>query len=559
VTEVGCDVLIVGGGLGGVAAALAVCRAGRTAVLSEPTAWLGGQSTSQAVPPDEHPWIEQFGCTASYRQWREGVRDYYRRNYPLTPAARADRGLNPGAGRVSRLCHEPRVALAVIEAMLAPYRASGRLTVLLGYAPVAAHTEGDTVRAVELRETGTGTPLTGTGTGTGTGLGTPGTGTGPAVTVTAGYVLDATEGGDLLPLTGTEYVTGAESHEQHGEPSAPAVADPADMQAITVCFALDHRKGENHVIDRPDGYGFWRDYRPDFWPGPLLGWTAPDPGTLLPFDRTFDPNPAEPGGPLSADRCEERADKALWLFRRILSRDTHVPGAFDSDVTLVNWPMNDYWLGNVIEVDEAEAARHIEQARQLSLSLLYWMQTEAPRADGGTGFPGLRLRPDVTGTRDGLAMAPYIRESRRIEAVTTVTENDVSLALRGERGATPHEDSVGIGSYRIDLHPSTGGRNYIDVGCLPFRIPLGALLPVRTRNLLPAAKNIGTTHITTGCYRLHPVEWNAGEAAGALAAHCLTRNVEPHQVHGTPGLLADFQSELLRQGFELSWPEVRGY
>ena len=33
-------------------------------------------------------------------------------------------------------------------------------------------------------------------------------------------------------------------------------------------------------------------------------------------------------------------------------------------------------------------------------------------------------------------------------------------------------------------------------------------------NLLPAGKNIGTTHITNGCYRLHPVEWNIGEVAG---------------------------------------------
>nr|WP_246320979.1 FAD-dependent oxidoreductase [Paenibacillus germinis] len=28
-------------------------------------------------------------------------------------------------------------------------------------------------------------------------------------------------------------------------------------------------------------------------------------------------------------------------------------------------------------------------------------------------------------------------------------------------------------------------------------------------------------HITNGCYRLHPVEWIIGEAAGYLAADCL--------------------------------------
>ncbi len=38
-----------------------------------------------------------------------------------------------------------------------------------------------------------------------------------------------------------------------------------------------------------------------------------------------------------------------------------------------------------------------------------------------------------------------------------------------------YADTVGVGMYRIDLHPSTGGDNYIDVASSPFEIPLGAL------------------------------------------------------------------------------------
>src|SRR5437879_3592169 len=115
------DVLIVGGGVGGCAAALAVAEAGYRAILTEESDWIGGQLTSQAVPPDEHGWIERFGCTESYRRFRDGVRDYYRRRYSLTPKAQAAPFLNPGNGWVSPLCHEPRIALAVLEAMLAPY------------------------------------------------------------------------------------------------------------------------------------------------------------------------------------------------------------------------------------------------------------------------------------------------------------------------------------------------------------------------------------------------------------------------------------------------------
>jgi hypothetical protein len=122
-----------------------------------------------------------------------------------------------------------------------------------------------------------------------------------------------------------------------------------------------------------------------------------------------------------------------------------------------------------------------------------------------------------------------------------------------------YTDTVGIGAYRIDLHPSTGGDPYIDIACCPFQIPLGALLPVRFENLLAAAKNIGTTHITNGAYRLHPVEWNIGEAAGQLAAFSVQTGVPPRAVRSDPARLAAFQAELSQAGVELHWPDVSAY
>src|SRR5690606_37877040 len=117
------------------------------------------------------------------------------------------------------------------------------------------------------------------------------------------------------------------------------------------------------------------------------------------------------------------------------------------------------------------------------------------------------------------------------------------------------DDSVGIGYYRIDLHPSTGLRTYVDISSIPFQIPLGSLIPQRVGNLLAANKNIGTTHITNGCYRLHPVEWNIGEAAGALAAWSLIHDDTPSGVRNNPGSLKDFQQMLTQTlGFELAWP-----
>ena len=109
-------------------------------------------------------------------------------------------------------------------------------------------------------------------------------------------------------------------------------------------------------------------------------------------------------------------------------------------------------------------------------------------------------------------------------------------------------------AYRIDLHPSAGGDNYVDISSLPFQIPLGALIPQRVENLLAACKNIGTTHITNGCYRLHPVEWNIGEAAGALAAWAVKTGHTPRAIRHGARLLKDFQRSLAAQGFELDWP-----
>ncbi|MBI4875872.1 MAG: FAD-dependent oxidoreductase [Acidobacteria bacterium] len=520
------DVAVIGGGTGGCAAALAALRNGMRVIMTEETGWVGGQLTSQGVPPDEHPWIESFGATELYRGYRNAVRDYYRRHYPLTAEARAQVHLNPGGGSVSRLTHEPRVSLAVLEALLAPWIAGGKLTLLVRHQPVSAGTVGDRVRSATVRSLESGA--------------TRG--------IEAAYFIDATEQGDLLPLTRTEYVTGFESRKQTGEPHAPENAQPANIQAFTVCFAIDYIAGQDCTIDKPAEYQFWKDYVPKLtppWSGRLLDWTMTHPITLKDRPMGFDP-----AGGSTGDKPN------LWTYRRIASRANFTAGAYAGDISLVNWPQNDYWLGNLHEVSAEEVARHLQRARQLSLSLLYWMQTEAPRPDGGQGWRGLRLRGDIMGSEDGLAQYPYIRESRRIQAEFTVCEQHVGTEARKQPAAETFADSVGVGSYRIDLHPSSGGDNYIDISSLPFQIPMGALIPKRVENLLAGAKNLGVTHITNGCYRLHPVEWNIGESAGALAAFAIDRGATPRAVRHTEKLRREFQSKIQAQGVEIAWPRI---
>ena len=536
-SEFKTEILIVGGGIGGCAAALAACASGSSVILSEESEWIGGQFTSQATPPDEHGWIENFGCTRNYRKFREAVRDYYRDNYPLTDAAKNNPILNPGDGWVSPLCAEPKVFLAVFENLLNEFVVSGKLRILREHVAVSAETNGSKVRNVTLKNLRNYDEFL----------------------IEAHYFVDATELGELLPLTKTEFVTGAEAHSETMEPSAKETPEPHNSQAFSMCFAMSFHDGEDHTIERPTNYEFWREFVPDLqpkWSGKLLSLTGLSPRTLEPVHYNFQPND-EPNV----------AFAGLWTYRRILHTKNFVEGAFDSDITLVNYPQIDYLLGDLCTTGEMEngkwkmennkaesrkpktKVKMIAAAKTQSLSFLYYLQSEL-------GFKGLKLRGDVVGTSDGLAKMPYIRESRRIKAEFTIAEQHVSAKLRrGEKLAEKFHDSVGIGFYRIDLHPTFGGDNYLDVEALPFQIPLGALIPERVENLLPACKNIGTTHITNGCYRLHPIEWNIGEAVGNLLAFCLAKNLKPRQVRNDENLLREFQNELLKKGFELEWSE----
>jgi hypothetical protein len=522
--EVSTEILIVGGGLGGVSAALAATRLGRKVVLVEELDWLGGQLTAQGVPLDEHPWAESLVSSQSFAALRGGVRAFYRDHMPLTADARRDFLLNPGIGNVGTLCCEPVVALRVIEAMLAPYVGAGLLTVLRRNRVTACAVNGDEIAGVEAIDLETGTMLS----------------------ISASIVIDATETGELLPLAKIEHVLGAESRDQTGELHAiDGPADPLDQQSLTWGFALDYLPGEDHTIDKPEGYAHFRNLKLPFWPGPQFGWTVSNHVTHQPLDRK-----------LFVGGTDEPYLFDLWHARRIAARRNFLPGAYPSDITIANWPQMDYWLKPAVGVPEAAARAALDEARRFSLSFFHWLQTEAPRHDGGNGYPGLRLRGDVLGTKDGLAKQAYFREGYRIRAEFTVLEQHIGVEARAGFDRAEHfKDSVGIGAYRIDLHPSTTGtRDTVDIDTYPFEIPLGALLPVRVDNLLPACKNLGTTRITNGAYRVHPVEWSIGEASGALAAYALTRKIPPRAVRGDPKRLEDFQATLDSLGILRHWP-----
>ena len=513
---IACQVLVVGGGTGGVAAALAAARRGKCVHLIEESDWIGGQLTAQGVSAlDEHEYIETFGGTASYYQLRNALRDHYR---SFAGEAGKHRHFNPGNCWVTRVAFEPKVAVDRMMALLEPHIDAGRITLHLRTKVAAAEVQDDCIVSA------TAVQLEG----------------GPVLRFIPAAVLDATELGDLLPLVGAEYVVGAESvadtGEAHAQPSEPKARC---VQSFTYVFGLERRpQGERHVVPRPDRYEFFRRSQPyslriEVHGGEIYG----EESGWLSY-KVLETMPSTKGG--------------LWTYRRLIDSAQFSP-RYPTDLSMFNWPGNDYREASIIDASAHEVAAALQDAKHASLGFLHWIQTEAPAEGSRLGVPELKLRPDIMGSADGLAKFPYIRESRRIKALRTVVEQDVSVHFQKGPRAKHFEDSVGVGWYPIDIHRA--GLEDVGISCRtrPFQIPLGALIPVRIRNLIAAAKNIGTTHITNGCYRLHPVEWNVGEAAGALAAFCLDNTKSAAAVYRDMGLQSAFQRSLLDEGVPLAW------
>jgi hypothetical protein len=497
------DVFIAGGGTGGFAAALAAAQAGCTVVVSEPTDWLGGQLTAQGVSaPDEHQYIETCGGTRSYYAFRNAIREYYKTNYQLSDQAKKAKYLNPGLGWVSRLCFEPKVGVKVLGDMLAPYTDTGQVKVLYRSVPVRVEREARQITAVAVQHLVT-----------------------EAIThVTAKVFLDATELGDLMPLAQVPFHMGMESWEQTGEPSAPPEGNREAIQSFTYTFAVEYCPGENHVIAKPALYDqMKRAYS-------FRGYKMFEPSTL--FANPF------------------------WTYRRLIAADNFADPAFPRDIAMINWAGNDYTGGNIVGVPPALQEERLNEAKQLSLGFLYWLQTAAPRDDGGSGYPELKLRPDIMGTADGLSQYPYIREGRRLAAIEIVREQDLVVRYNPGPRARLMTDTVGLGLYTyIDVHHccNTSLRPGSGQHIRPFQIPLRSLLTHNAANFIAAAKNIGVTHITNGAFRLHPTEWCIGEAAGTLAAFAVQTGKQPLAVGLDSQLLRQYQLRLVQRGVPLYW------
>ena len=500
------EVVVIGASLGGVLAAWRAAQAGCKVLLVAEHPWIGGQFTSQAVPPDEHGLIEFGGASASYLAFRTDMRRLYQSLPGFLDRAGLTPGCNPGDGWVSRLCIEPQHAVRWFEALLSPQIHSGRLKLLRLTRLLAAQREGSRVSEVLLRRQD-----------------------GRVLRVQAPWFIDATDTGELLVQAEVPYRVGKEARAEFDEPDAPERADTLDQQPVTQVMALrwmPQATAAIAAVTPPPGYDFWRSHRPPQFQHLLFSPGLPGRGAgvsaSLPFSgegRTLD----------------------WWRYRRIVSGAQWTPAR--ADVTLVNWAQNDYALHPLLDGPRPQA--EVEAgARELSLCLLHWLQTEAPRPEGGFGYPEWQPACDVLGTPDGLAQQVYVRESRRIVGRDTLHQGELLKPPR------QRADAVAIGWYNLDIHPTCVSGQGCNTPVQPFELALGHFIPAQGGNVIPACKNIAVTHLANACTRVHPVEWAVGEVAGLLAAQC--------HAQGWPDSAAQvlaLQARLQTVGVLRHWPD----
>ncbi|MBC8143517.1 MAG: FAD-dependent oxidoreductase, partial [Armatimonadetes bacterium] len=421
-----CDVLILGGGTGAIAAANAVARQSLSVIIVEPTDTLGGQFTAQLVAaPDENSYIEQRGgcATDAYRDLRERVRELS----AALPGAKSGAAKNIGAGWVSRVCAPPELWATAIEEIIE--KRSGNQGIKRVYRRhqirAVAKLANGLVNYVDIINLDTG-KLTRIG---------------------ARYVIDATEDGQPLHLAGCETSIGQEGRGEFNEQHAPETPRPDWVQSFTYCFLLrwQDNPANRVLVGRPAEYEYFQSLGEY-----TLDYVYSERGTV---------------GYKVLTRVEG-AGGSFWTYRRLLAANSFTgKKSPDGDIALMNWRGNDFHEESYLGKPPEEQARVLNRGQQFAQGFCYWLQNECPRDDGqGVGYPEMQL---VTGEgaqlvagvgADGYAAHPYVRESRRLQAKVMLTENDLTApeSDADAKWGTEFADSVGCALYAVDIHPAKG-------------------------------------------------------------------------------------------------------
>lgn len=432
---VGCDILVVGGGLAGVATAYEALQAGRTVCITELTDWLGGQISAQGTSALDERYTQRkrLFYPRGYLELRDRIRRHYGKQ-------------NPGDCWVSESCFLPRDGHKILVEMLqaAAKQGKGQLkwfpsTVIkeVETTPIASGKQIQAVIAIQHRPA-PGAPALNSKTLSQTledwyqyahsaafekkilrfvPLTSSAQRMSDQQTTPNWYVVDASETGELIALADVPYRLGIDARS-HLEPSSSSeTADPYCTQAFTYTFAMQATQ-EPQPQQMPAFYPQYSSY---------YSYEA----TRFNFPLVF-------------------TYRRIWSAKPSASMKNQPPVMFGNikvsppkpgDISMQNWGLgNDYGPGTaadnlvysreqLLATGQLQAGQwlgglrveSLRRAEELAQGFYYWLAAGTTDAKLGDRAkqpqPNLRYLSGLDspmGTLHGLSKYPYMREGRRV-------------------------------------------------------------------------------------------------------------------------------------------------
>jgi len=526
-------VIIYGGSSGGITAAIQTARMGKTAILIEPTQFLGGLTTGGLGATDignkkaiggmsREFYANVFKYYSDAAKWKQETREAYYARKPHGNTGTED----------TMWTFEPHAATEIYDAML---KAAGdKVTIVKGERldlTKGVVKEGAKITKIIMES---GREFTGP------------------------MFIDATYEGDLMAKAGVKYHVGREANSVYGE-------------------TLNGMQ-----VERSHSHQFSKKVDPYVKPGDpssgLLPGIEKDPGVEGRGDRkvqaynfrmcTTDDaanrrdwekpaNYDEAWFELALRNVEAGDNRISWAPAWMPNRktDTNNNHAISTDFIGQNW---DY-----PEADYATRAK-IWKAHEDWQKGLMWTYAHHPRVPKPIqeAFQKLGLAKDEFTDNDNFPRQMYVREARRMIGDYVMTEKNC-------KRLEIIQDSVGMGAYNMDSHNIqryvtkdgyVRNEGDVQVKSRPYPISYRSIRPKAdecTNLLVPVC--LSASHISYGSIRMEPVFMVMGQSAATAAIHAIEQGTTVQGID-----YEKLKARLLQDGQMLDFetppiPEVTSY